>query len=156
MESLCNIQARMQRDRIYEYTACLELLNHEEGRPMTLFHQPLFNQRFLAKRIGTQPTPPAHKKMLVDWADTIRSGVIRKQKETELRGPFIQRFFVDMLGYRTFGNGSDWTINDEKRTGSGSADTALGIFSGTGKTVVAHRGSTNLQDWKENFNYAVG
>lgn len=26
----------------------------------------------------------------------------------------------------------------------------------TGKTVVAHRGSTNLQDWKENFNYAVG
>lgn len=26
----------------------------------------------------------------------------------------------------------------------------------TGKTVVAHRGSTNLQDWKENFNYALG
>lgn len=26
----------------------------------------------------------------------------------------------------------------------------------TGKTVVAHRGSTNLQDWKENFNYTVG
>jgi hypothetical protein len=26
----------------------------------------------------------------------------------------------------------------------------------SGKTVVAHRGSTNLQDWKENFNYAVG
>jgi hypothetical protein len=26
----------------------------------------------------------------------------------------------------------------------------------SGKTVVAHRGSTNLQDWKENFNYSVG
>lgn len=26
----------------------------------------------------------------------------------------------------------------------------------TGKTVVAHRGSTNAQDWKENFNYALG
>jgi hypothetical protein len=26
----------------------------------------------------------------------------------------------------------------------------------SGKTVVAHRGSTNLQDWKENLNYAVG
>lgn len=104
---------------------------------MPLFHQPLFNQRFLGKRTSTQPTPPNHKKLLVDWADTIRSGVIRKQKETELRGPFIQRFFVDMLGYRTFGNGHDWTINDEKRTGSGSADTALGIFSGDGKTVVA-------------------
>ena len=104
---------------------------------MTLFHQPLFNQRFITKRIGTQPTPPDHKKLLVDWADTIRSGVIRKQKETELRGPFIQRFFVTMLGYRAFGNGPDWTINDEKRTGSGSADTALGFFSGMGKTVVA-------------------
>lgn len=104
---------------------------------MTLFHQPLFNQRFLTKRLGSQPTPPNHKKLLVDWANTIRSGVIHKQRETELRGPFIQRFFVDMLGYRAFGNGSDWTINDEKRTGSGSADTALGSFSGTGKTVVA-------------------
>ncbi|MFH1495076.1 MAG: N-6 DNA methylase [Pseudomonadota bacterium] len=104
---------------------------------MTLFHQPLFNQRFLTKRLGSQPTPPNHKKLLVEWADTIRSGVIHKQRETELRGPFIQRFFVDMLGYRAFGNGSDWTINDEKRTGSGSADTALGSFSGTGKTVVA-------------------
>lgn len=104
---------------------------------MTLFHQPLFNQRFLTKRLGSQPTPPNHKKLLVEWADTIRSGVIRKQKETELRGPFIQRFFVDILGYRAFGNGSDWTINDEKRTGSGSADTALGSFSAAGKTVVA-------------------
>lgn len=26
----------------------------------------------------------------------------------------------------------------------------------TGKVVVAHRGSTNLQDWKENLNYALG
>lgn len=104
---------------------------------MPLFHQSLFNQRFLGKRTSTQPTPPNHKKLLVDWADTIRSGVIRKQKETELRGPFIQRFFVDMLGYRAFGNGSDWTINDEKRTGTGSADTALGLFSGSNKAVVA-------------------
>lgn len=26
----------------------------------------------------------------------------------------------------------------------------------TGKTKVVHRGSTNLQDWKENLNYALG
>jgi Eco57I restriction-modification methylase len=104
---------------------------------MPRFHQPLFNSRFVAQRAVAQPTPPSHKKLLHDWAETIRSGAIRKQKETELRGPFIQRFFVEILGYRPFGNGSDWTINDEKRTGSGSADTALGRFSAESKTVIA-------------------
>lgn len=104
---------------------------------MPRFHQPLFNPRFVAQRAAAQPTPSEHKKLLHDWAETIRSGAIRKQKETELRGPFIQRFFVEILGYRTFGNGSDWTINDEKRTGSGSADTALGRFSTDRKSVIA-------------------
>jgi len=104
---------------------------------MSSFHQPLFNPRFVAQRIANQTTPFDHKKLLHDWAETIRSGILRKQKETELRGPFIQRFFVEILGYRPFGNGSDWTINDEKRTGSGSADTALGRFSAESKTVIA-------------------
>ena len=97
---------------------------------MHLFHQPLFNSQCLTQRAASQPTPPEHKKLLHDWAATIRDGSIRKQKETELRGPFIQRFFVELLGYRSFGRGPDWTINDEKRTGSGSADTALGFFNG--------------------------
>jgi hypothetical protein len=105
--------------------------------PVTLFHQPLFNQRLLAQRAASQPTPQDHKKLLHDWAETIRNGSIRKQKESELRGPFIQRVFVELLGYRPFGNGLEWTLNDEKRTGSGSADTALGFFSSTGKKVIA-------------------
>jgi hypothetical protein len=102
-----------------------------------LFYQPLFNSKWLTQRAGSQPTPPEHKQLLVDWASTIRDSSIRKQKETELRGPFIQRFFVELLGYRPFGHGPEWTINDEKRTGSGSADTALGYFSTTGKKVIA-------------------
>ena len=104
---------------------------------MPLFHTPLFNSRFLAQRTASQPTPPEHKKLLHGWAATIRDGSIRKQRETEIRGPFIQRFFVDILGYQTFGNGPSWTLNDEKRTGAGSADTALGHFNATNKTVVA-------------------
>lgn len=104
---------------------------------MSLFHQPLFNQRLLAQRAASQPTPADHKKLLLDWAETIRNGSIRKQKESELRGPFIQRMFVELLGYRPFGSGLEWTLNDEKRTGSGSADTALGFFSSTGKKVIA-------------------
>ena len=104
---------------------------------MTLFHQPLFNQRLLAQRAASQPTPTDHKRLLHDWAETIRNGSIRKQKESELRGPFIRRVFVELLGYRPFGSGPEWTLNDEKRTGSGSADTALGFFSGIGKKVIA-------------------
>jgi fido (protein-threonine AMPylation protein) len=104
---------------------------------MPLFYQPLFNNRFLAQRAGSAPTPPEHKRLLVSWASAIRDGSIRTQKETELRGPFIQRFFVELLGYRPFGHGADWTINDEKRTGSGSADTALGFFNAADKRVVA-------------------
>jgi len=104
---------------------------------MTLFHQPLFNSRFLAQRAGSEPTPLEHKKLLHSWAQAIRDKSIYGQKETELRGPFIQRFFVDLLGYRPFGHDTDWTINDEKRTGAGSADTALGLFGPGGKKVVA-------------------
>jgi hypothetical protein len=104
---------------------------------MSSFHAPLFNRRFLNQRALTQPTPPEHKKRLCDWADAIRGGALRKQKESEVRGPFIQRFFVEILGYRPFGSGPEWTINDEKRTGSGSADTALGQFNADAKTVVA-------------------
>lgn len=104
---------------------------------MTLFHQPLFNARFLAQRGGSAPTPPEHKKLLHSWAQAIRDKSIYAQKETELRGPFIQRFFIDLLGYRPFGHDTDWTINDEKRTGAGSADTALGFFGPAGKKVVA-------------------
>jgi hypothetical protein len=100
--------------------------------------QPLFNQRFLKQRIAPQPTPPAHKKILHDWAAVASSGALRAQKETEVRGPFIQRFFIDILGYRPIGSGGQaWTINDEKRTGSGSADTALGFFEVGDKRVIA-------------------
>lgn len=103
-----------------------------------LFHQPLFNQRFLAQRLPSKPTPAEHKKILHDWATIIRSGAIHKQKETEVRGPFIQRFFVEILGYKPIGSGGNtWTINDEKRTGSGSADTALGHFDSQEKRTVA-------------------
>jgi type I restriction-modification system DNA methylase subunit len=104
---------------------------------MSSFHVPLFNRRFLNQRALAQPTPPEHKKRLCDWANAIRGDALRKQKETEVRGPFIQRFFVEILGYQPFGNGIEWTINDEKRTGSGSADTALGRFNADAKTVVA-------------------
>lgn len=104
---------------------------------MSSIHVPLFNRSFLNKRTITQPAPPAHKKALCDWADAIRSGALRRKRESEVRGPFIQRFFVEILGYQPFGYGPGWTITTEKRTGSGSADAALGHFDDDVQTVVA-------------------
>lgn len=104
---------------------------------MPLFYQPLFNSKWLTQRAGSQPTPPEHKQLLVDWAATIRDGSIRKQKETAIRGEFIRRFLVELLGYRPFGSGPTWTIEEEKRTGAGSADTALGFFGNQLDKVVA-------------------
>jgi hypothetical protein len=101
-----------------------------------LFLTPLFNPRFLAQRASSQATPAEHKKLLHDWAATIRDGSLRKHKETEVRGAFIQRFFVEILGYRAFGSGPAWTLSDEKRSGPGSADTALGRFTAQGKNTV--------------------
>lgn len=104
---------------------------------MSSLHVPLFNRSFLNKRTITQPAPPEHKKALCDWADAIRSGALRRKRESEVRGPFIQRFFVEILGYQPFGYGLEWTITTEKRTGSGSADAALGHFDDDIQTVVA-------------------
>lgn len=102
----------------------------------TLFHQPLFNPKLLAKRITQQPSPAAHKKILHDWAETIRNGSITKQKETSIRGPFLQKFFVEVLGYKPFGNGSSWNILDEQQAGLGSSDSALGLFSADGTRKI--------------------
>jgi len=49
---------------------------------MSSFHGPLFNRRFLSQRALLQLTPPEHKERLCDWADTIRGGSLRKQKES--------------------------------------------------------------------------
>ncbi len=106
--------------------------------PKDLFHNPLFNQALLRKRLPTQPTPPAHKKILHDWAATIRDGSLHKQKETSIRGPFIRKFFVELLGYKPFGEGgAEWTVHEEQQTGPGSADAALGYFTGQHRRVVA-------------------
>jgi len=48
-------------------------------------------------------------------------------------GASLSRYWVITF----FGSGPTWSINDEKRTGTGSADTALGHFSAADKTVIA-------------------
>ena len=106
--------------------------------PKDLFHSPLFNQALLKKRLPTQPAPAEHKKILHDWAAAIRDGSLHKQKEVSIRGPFIRKFFVELLGYKPFGEGgAEWTVHEEQQTGPGSADAALGYFTPHGWRVVA-------------------
>ncbi len=106
---------------------------------MTLFRQPLFNPRLVAKRCLTATTPALHKQILHDWAQTIRDGSITRKsnKEVAIRSAFIQKFFIEMLGYVPFGCGSTQTISEEHHTGTGSADAALGYFGANETRVLA-------------------
>jgi hypothetical protein len=103
-----------------------------------LDHQPLFSRRVLDKSLPTSAIPEHHKSLLDAWAQAIRDGSLRHRSEQQARGPFIEKFFVRLLGYRPFGHGStEFTVSEETRTGSGSADLALGHFGpGFGKVLA--------------------
>ncbi len=105
---------------------------------MTLFRQPLFNARLVGRKLPQAATPPAHKQLLHDWATAIRDGSLARQKESAVRGVFLQRLFHEVLGYRPFGgNAASWSIEEEARLGPGSADAALGEFGHGGKRILA-------------------
>ncbi len=68
----------------------------------------------------------------------IRDGSLRRRSEQQIRGPFIEKFFVKLLGYQPFGSGNAaYTVSEEARTGTGSADLALGHFGPATHKVVA-------------------
>ncbi len=102
-----------------------------------LNHTPLFNARLLDKALSNDPAPALHQQLLDDWASAIQSGAIRQRSERQIRGSFIQKFFCDFLGYTSFGSDGDFTVTEEARTGTGSADVALGRFGLAGNQVVA-------------------
>ena len=103
-----------------------------------LDHQSLFSRRVLDKNLSQESVPAVHQQLLSEWAEAIRDGSLRRRSEQQIRGPFIERFFVKLLGYRPFGSGSaPYTVSEEARTGAGSADAALGHFGPDGDTVVA-------------------
>ena len=103
-----------------------------------LDHQPLFSKRLIEKRIPNAPIPPEDAAKLQNWAATIRDGSITKVGEEQIRPAFIQKLFVEVLGYVDFGSGTSVrTITHEQRLGAGSADQALGYFSDKRNEVIA-------------------
>lgn len=104
---------------------------------MALLQQPLFNPRLIAKNVDVRPIPEAQAAIVHGWAEEIRSGRITQQKETAIRRPFLEKFFVQILGYRGYGQGESWQIHDEQGAGRGAVDCALGEFSHDGSRIVA-------------------
>ena len=102
-----------------------------------LDHQPLFSKRLIDKRVPNVAVPQAHAINLQNWAATIRDGSIRKFGEVRIRPDFIQKIFIEVLGYTGFGAHSEVTITHEKQIGAGSCDQALGFFSGGKAEVIA-------------------
>ncbi len=100
-----------------------------------LFHQALFNQKLVAKRQATSPTPFAHKSLLHHWAATIHNQSITKQNEQAIRSSFIHTFFVQILGYTPLGAAGKQTVYEDESAGVGKADAALGFFAQGAKTI---------------------
>ena len=103
--------------------------------PRDLFAQPLFSPKLIKARFAAQPIPEAHRDALQQWADSLKAGLGRI-KEESIRPAFLQRFFVDILGYQLMG-GLVWTLHHETNAAAGSADACLGTFTDGQRQVVA-------------------
>lgn len=103
---------------------------------LSLDHQSLFNSGLIARSSPTDAVPPAHQQVLSDWAATIRSGAIRKQKEQNIRSAFVQKIFCEVLGYSTFGGSGAYTLADENYVGKGRVDVVLGRFGTTADQIL--------------------
>lgn len=103
---------------------------------MALLRQPLFNPRLIQKQLEIRSVPEGHAQLLHGWAEEIRSGRIVRQRETAIRRPFLDTFFVQVLGYRGYGQGATWQIHDEQGAGRGAVDCALGEFTHEAPRIV--------------------
>ena len=103
--------------------------------PRDLTTQPLFSPKLIASRFPAKELPPEHREAIEQWVGSLKSG-LDKEKEESIRPAFLQRFFVDVLGYKLMG-GPVWTLHHEKGAATGSADAALGTFTSEQRQVVA-------------------
>ncbi|MBO0734154.1 MAG: hypothetical protein J2P49_07540 [Methylocapsa sp.] len=105
------------------------------GRAGGLFNQKTI-KRALHKAIFNEQQLAAAK----DWAAQVRHPKFSKAKETSVRGEFIQKVLVTILGYTPYRPGETFTLATEEALGKGAVDTALGTFSGSDRnkrTVLA-------------------
>jgi len=99
---------------------------------------PLFNKKYIAKQIGTTPSPiPAdHLTLLNEWMSSIHDESLFIHSEVSLHGSFKSKIIETILGYQSPPN-SAWTVAAEETIGRGSADLALGHFSAEQTQIIA-------------------
>ncbi|MFY9641569.1 MAG: hypothetical protein WAK07_11830, partial [Rhodomicrobium sp.] len=102
---------------------------------------PLFNYKVIKKerdRLAFAPTQEQLAKA-ADYSRKVNDPKFFTQKETAVRGLFIQDVLQTVLGYTPFDPASPYTLAIEQQIRSGAVDVALGRFSGTAnsKDIVA-------------------
>jgi hypothetical protein len=104
------------------------------GRTGTLFNRKTIDRAFT--KVVFDPTEQ-QRKVTKDWAEQVRHPKFRKIKETSVRGEFIQKVLVTILGYIPYRPGETFTIATEEALGKGAVDTALGNFSDSERVILA-------------------
>ncbi len=102
---------------------------------------PLFNYKVIKnerERVSFAPTQAQFEKA-ADYSRKVSDPKFLKQKETAVRGLFIQDVLQTILGYAPFDPSSAYTLAIEQQIRSGAVDVALGQFHGTAssKDIVA-------------------
>ncbi|MFZ0572560.1 MAG: hypothetical protein WAM63_18995, partial [Rhodomicrobium sp.] len=94
---------------------------------------PLFNYKVIKTerdRLAFAPTQEQLAKA-ADYSRKVNDPKFFTQKETAVRGLFIQDVLQTVLGYTPFDPASPYTLAIEQQIRSGAVDAALGRFSGT-------------------------
>jgi type I restriction-modification system DNA methylase subunit len=104
------------------------------GRAGALFNRKTIDRAFT--KVVFDPTEQ-QRKVTKDWAEQVRHPKFREVKETSVRGEFIQKVLVTILGYTPYRPGETFTIATEEALGKGAVDTALGNFSDTERVILA-------------------
>ena len=103
-----------------------------------LLSKALFQKKTLKNALVNFKFPSdleARHEIIKKWIKALNSGTLNQVKEVSLHGDFLKDVFQDILGYSSIiaGGGKVWEINAEQTIadGGGSADAALGFFTGT-------------------------
>ncbi|MGH6846304.1 MAG: Eco57I restriction-modification methylase domain-containing protein, partial [Methylocella sp.] len=98
----------------------------------------LFNQKTIKRALTRMVFDPTEVQLKAAkyWAAQVRHPKFRA-KETSVRGEFIQRVPVTILGYKPYSADETFTIATEETLGKRPVDTALGTFSDSQSAVLA-------------------
>ena len=91
--------------------------------PRDLFAQPLFSPKLIKARFPARAVPDAHLDIIDQWTQALK-GSLGKDKEESVRPVFLQRFFVEILGYQLMGGATERSIDQTAYTLFGSQRSA--------------------------------